>query len=182
MMAEPSTIPSKQGDQKRHSFSLFSLLALALFLAISFAAAGVSIFFPAGSEGWQWYRALEKPPGMPPDSAFGPVWTVLYTLIGIAAWRVWRAASFHRTRLAWGAFVVQWVLNASWTPLFFGFQQPGWALIIIVALLGAIGITAVCFRRHDRWAGWLLAPYLVWVSYATYLNLMLWALNKNVAV
>lgn len=137
----------------------------------------MALFFSAGEEGWLWYRNLTKPPGTPPDWLFGPVWTVLYILMGIAAWRVWLAAGFRCAVAALGMFFVQLALNAAWTPLFFGFQRPGSALGVIVALLMAIIATLVLFARHDRLAAGLLTPYLLWVAYATYLNAGFWLLN-----
>lgn len=125
-----------------------------------------------------WYRTLERPPGTPPDAVFGPVWTVLYAMIGLALARVWHASSpVAAKRGGYTSFAIQFLLNLSWTPVFFGAHQPGWSLGIIVLLVGAIVWNLREFLRVDRPAGYLLLPYLAWVSYATYLNAGFWWLN-----
>ena len=127
----------------------------------------------------EWYPALNKPPGTPPNWLFGPAWTLLYGLMGAAVALVWHRAEpspAKRTALQW--FVFQMVLNLVWTPVFFGFHQMLAALVIIVSLWVAILITIRAFRRVDALAGWLLVPYLIWVSYATYLNAGNWWLNR----
>lgn len=126
-----------------------------------------------------WYASLNKPPGTPPNWLFGPVWVILYALIGIALALVWDqvpASAAKRTALIW--FGVQFALNLAWTPVFFGMHQMLMALVIIVALWGCIIVTVVHFRRQRYLAGLLLFPYLVWVSYATYLNAGYWWLNR----
>lgn len=124
-----------------------------------------------------WYRALDKPGFTPPDGVFGPVWTVLYALMAVAAWRVWRRGAVPGRAWALGLFMVQLALNLAWSALFFGMQWIGGALADIVLLLVAIGATALAFRRLDPLAGWLLLPYGLWVAYATVLNGAIWALN-----
>ncbi len=126
-----------------------------------------------------WYQALEKPVFNPPDWLFPIVWTILYLMIAIAGWRVWRRAPIAATRPALAVFAVQLALNLGWSFLFFGFQRIGLALAEIVILWLAIAATAVLFWRIDRWAGALLAPYLAWVAYATALNAALWVLNAG---
>ena len=121
-----------------------------------------------------WYHALSQPAGTPPDVAFPIAWTLLYIAMAVAAWRVWRAAGVGT---ALGLFALQLVLNALWMPVAFGAQALGWALLIIVALWIALAATLAAFWRADRLAGLLLAPYLVWVSYAVYLNAGLLWLN-----
>ena len=123
-----------------------------------------------------WYAGLVKPWFTPPNSVFGPAWTVLYTMMAIAVWRVGAAASPARPR-AVVLFVVQLALNAIWSPVFFGLEAPRLGLAVIVALLVALAATLVAFWRIDRLAGLLLAPYLVWVCYATALNAAIVALN-----
>jgi len=125
-----------------------------------------------------WYPALSKPPGNPPNWIFGPVWTLLYTLMGISVARIWHAregGSVRRAALI--CFLVQMLLNLAWTPIFFGAHQIGIALLVIIALLLMIGATIFNFRRIDPAAAALLGPYLLWVSYATYLNAGYFALN-----
>jgi len=126
-----------------------------------------------------WYAALEKPPGTPPNWVFGPVWTTLYAMIGISLALILHRASRGQpkaTALAW--FVMQMILNVAWTPVFFGAHQIIAALIVIVGLWIAIAVTIFYFQKLDRTAALLLIPYLLWVSYATYLNAGYALVNK----
>lgn len=151
-----------------------SFLAFVGWLVLTFLApaAGAWMTSPA------WYAALNKPAWSPPGWLFGPVWTLLYVLMAVAAWLVWREGGWARQRRALALYCGQLVLNAAWTPLFFGLRQPGWALIEIVLLWVAILATLVAFARVRRPAAWLLAPYLGWVSFAAFLNFTLWRLNS----
>ncbi|MGI5819323.1 MAG: TspO/MBR family protein [Armatimonadota bacterium] len=128
--------------------------------------------------GGEWYRELTKPALNPPGWVFGPVWTTLYLLMGIALYLVWSRAGQPGVTLAIGIFAIQLVLNAIWTPAFFGAQSPGLGLIIIVPLLALIAVSTVLFWRIRPVAGGLLLPYLAWVSFATYLNASIWWLNR----
>ncbi len=120
-----------------------------------------------------WYLALDRPSWAPPGWVFGPVWISLYTMMGVAAWLVWRSnAPSRRSALAW--FAVQLVLNAAWTPVFFGARSLGGGLIVIVTLVIAIIATIAAYRRVSRAAAVLMIPYLLWVSFATALNAALW--------
>lgn len=148
-------------------------LALAFFLLLSFSAAAFGARFAPG----EWYLALRKPPWNPPGWIFGPVWTLLYAAMAVAAWRVWRAGSAAESRPALAAWAVQLALNAAWSFLFFGLHEPGLAFAEILALWAAILATTVLFFRRDRAAGWLMVPYLAWVSFAAVLNFVLWRLN-----
>jgi len=126
-----------------------------------------------------WYAALEKPPGTPPNAVFGPVWTLLYAMIGASLALVWhRAPSGPEKRLALTLFLIQMLLNLAWTPLFFGAQATGAALLAIVLLWVAILLTILKFKPLDRIAAALLVPYLLWVGYATYLNAGFFWLNR----
>lgn len=126
-----------------------------------------------------WYAALNKPPGTPPNWIFGPVWATLYALIGIAFALVWHhAPSGPAKRTAMIIFAVQLVLNLTWSPVYFGMHQMGWALLIIACLWVAIIVTILHFRRLYSLSGLLLLPYLLWVSYASYLNAGYWWLNR----
>lgn len=116
------------------------------------------------------YASLPTPVWAPPSWVFGPVWTVLYALMGIAAWRVWKADGFSGATVALGLFFAQLVANALWTPLFFGAGLLGWALVDILILNLLLAATIVAFWRVDRPAGLLLVPYLLWVLFATALN------------
>ena len=125
-----------------------------------------------------WYGTLVRPPLNPPSWVFGPVWTLLYTLMGGALWLVLhRVAPSPARRRALVLFGVQLVLNAAWSPVFFGAHALGAALVVIVALWGAILATILAFRRLRPAAAGLLVPYLGWVSFATYLNFMYERLN-----
>jgi benzodiazapine receptor len=126
-----------------------------------------------------WYANLNKPPFNPPNWVFGPVWTTLYVLMGVAAFLVWRKGLGERgVRLALVCFIVQLVLNALWTPLFFGLRSPLAGLIDIVLLLAAIGLTTMLFLRISKPAGVLLVPYILWVLFATILNASIFLLNR----
>ena len=120
----------------------------------------------------QWYEQLNQPSWTPPNWLFGPVWTVLYAMMAVAMWLVWRSGmrSGKSTRAAVQSFGIQLVLNFLWTPVFFAAHQMGLALIIIVLLILAVAITIVLFKQHLPLAGWLVIPYLCWVIYATTLN------------
>lgn len=125
-----------------------------------------------------WYTTLEKPSFQPPGWVFGPVWTLLYTLMGIAAWRVWRRGmDTPGVRLGVSLFAVQLLLNAIWSPVFFGAHEIVWALGILAALWAVLVATTVVFFRVDRPAGWMLVPYVLWVSFATVLNASIVSLN-----
>lgn len=146
-------------------------LMLALFVAVVVIGGGVIGIFNAPSE---WYAALAKPAFNPPDWVFAPVWFVLYGVIGVAGWRVWRQ------RDGGGALVVWWVqlgLNFLWSPIFFTARDIGLALAVIVALwLTIVGFILLAWRV-DRTAALLFLPYLAWVSFATLLNASILWLN-----
>jgi tryptophan-rich sensory protein len=161
---------------------LKSALALVAFLAISFGVAGLGSIATAGNvDGW--YADAEKAFWNPPNWLFGPAWTLLYTLMSVAAWLVYRRSSENR-RPALIAYVAQLVLNAIWTPVFFGLYPvigaPAlWiALAIILALDVAVLITMLRFWKVSKLAAWLLVPYWAWVLFATTLNWALAALNS----
>jgi tryptophan-rich sensory protein len=126
-----------------------------------------------------WYAKLNKPAFNPPDWVFGPVWTTLYILMGIAAFLVWQKGLDNKlVRVALLCFVVQLALNALWTPLFFGLRSPLAGLIDIVLLLSAIDLTTILFLRISKPAAVLLAPYILWVLFATILNASIFLLNR----
>jgi translocator protein len=143
--------------------------ALVGFVALAQLAGAVGVPFAERATG-SWYDQLVRPPFNPPSWVFGPVWTVLYLLIGIAAWRVWRCreSATARTALQWWG--LQLVLNAAWTPLFFGAQALWTAFIELMVLWVAVVLTTRQFRRVDAPAAWLMAPYLAWVTFAAVLN------------
>jgi translocator protein len=125
-----------------------------------------------------WYAQLEQPAWEPPDWLFGPVWTVLYILMAVAAWLVARCG-LHRTdvQVALGLYVVQLALNLGWTGVFFGLEEPGWAVVEIVALIVALLATIGAFARLSRVAAALLVPYLLWIGYAGALTAGIATLN-----
>ncbi len=125
-----------------------------------------------------WYASLTKPSFQPPNWLFGPVWTVLYVLMGTAVWLAYRRATTASTRRQIvSVFLVQLVLNGIWTPIFFGLHALGAALAVMSALVVAIVATMAVFARTSTRAAVLLAPYLAWVMFATFLNASLWRLN-----
>ena len=152
-------------------------LGLAVAIVICFAAAGLGGFVTAPNIP-NWYADLAKPTWNPPDWIFGPVWTTLYVMMAVAAWRVWKQKGFGAARLALGAFLAQLLFNVAWSGLFFGLRRPLLGLVDIVFLWIAIVVTMVLFFRREAVAGVLLIPYLLWVSFAAFLNLRLWQLNR----
>jgi benzodiazapine receptor len=148
-------------------------LALAAFLLAVTVAAGIGGLGVAGTA--DEYQSLKQPAWAPPSWLFGPVWTVLYVLIAIAGWLVWQRTGWST---ALTVYAVQLVLNAIWTPIFFGFGLYGPALIDIVVLWFGIGATIWLFRPVSRLAAGLLLPYWAWVSFATALNAAIWAANR----
>jgi tryptophan-rich sensory protein len=147
--------------------------ALAGWLALAFAAAAMGMFFPPGA----WYASLRKPAWNPPNWIFGPVWTVLYASMAVAAWLVWKRGGFAAQRGALALFAVQLALNAIWSPLYFGLKNPALAFVDIVALWLTLAATIVAFWHVRPAAAALLVPYLAWVSFAAALNFTLWRLN-----
>ncbi len=130
------------------------------------------------SEITTWYAGLQKPPFNPPDWIFGPVWTLLYILMGIALWFVLREGTGKRdVRVAAILFAAQLVANLIWSVLFFGMHQIAASSIEVLILLGLIVATIVAFRRISTTAGWLLVPYLCWTTFATVLTFSIWLLN-----
>jgi len=152
------------------------LLGLAGFVVLWLAVSGLGGWVTSSSVG-TWYQTLQKPPFNPPDWVFAPVWTTLYVMMAVAAWRVWRTPPTDARRQALIAFVLQLGLNLAWSFLFFGFREIGWAMVEVTFLLLAIVATGARFWRIDRLAGALFVPYAAWVAYATALNAALWRLN-----
>jgi len=127
-----------------------------------------------------WYQRLEKPSWNPPNWLFGPAWTVLYVLMGVASWLVWRSDRKRGVvRVGLGLYGFQLALNLLWTVIFFGWRKPGAAFVEIFVLAGAIVATMTMFFRVKPIAGWLLVPYLLWVSFASTLNGAIWQLNRE---
>jgi len=124
-----------------------------------------------------WYQDLVKPSWNPPAYLFGPVWTALFVMMAIAGWLVWKPRGFTQAAVPLTLFGSQLVLNVAWSWIFFGAHQPGWAFLEIIVLWLAILATTAEFFRSDKTAGWLMIPYLAWVSFASVLNFTIWRLN-----
>jgi len=152
------------------------ILAAAGIAAAVAGTAGVGGLFTSSSVG-TWYASLDKPAITPPGWVFGPVWTVLYILMGVAAWLVFRRRAASPVGWPLAVFGAHLLLNAGWSALFFGAQRIDLALIEIVFLWTGILATLLLFWRVRLLAGLLMAPYLAWVSFASVLNFLLWRLN-----
>lgn len=153
-------------------------IGLVGWLLVSFAAAWIGSRYMPGA----WYASLAKPAWTPPNALFAPVWTVLYVLMGVAAWLVWKRAGFRGAGIALALFVLQLILNALWSYVFFGLNRIFAAFLDIVVLWAVILVVTVLFRRKVRAAGALMLPYLVWVGYASCLNFALWQMNRGSGV
>lgn len=163
-------IPRTRGQQ---------LAGLAGWIALCYLTAAAGAVASANAR--DFYAALVQPDWSPPGWLFGPVWTVLFTLMAVAAWLVWRApAAPPDRRRALGLFGVQLVANALWSWLFFAWQKGGWAFAEVIVFWLLIAATATAFWRIRPLAGLLLLPYLVWVAFAAYLNWVLWQANPAI--
>jgi len=125
-----------------------------------------------------WYLSLAHPPLTPPNAVFAPVWTALYVMIGVAGWMIWQAGETRPVRPALRLWGWQLLLNALWTPAFFGLHNPALGLVVLVPLLVLIALTIRAFAPLRLAAAWLMAPYFVWSCFATWLNLGVWWLNR----
>jgi len=148
-------------------------LALVGWLMLCFAASGTAVF--VSTEGC--YAALHKPPWNPPPWIFGPAWSLLYVVMAFAAWLVWRKGGWKRQRQALTFFLIQWLLNALWTPLFFGMHRSGLAFAEIIVLWLVLSVTLRLFWQASKFAGVLLVPYLAWITFAATLNYAIWRMN-----
>jgi len=156
--------------------SFFKLVAA---IVVSELAGVVGSFFTAPSIP-TWYVTLIKPEFAPPNWVFAPVWTILFLLMGMAAFLVWNKGWERKNvRIALGIFGSQLILNTLWSIIFFGQQNPGLALLEIVLLWLAILATIIAFYKISRPAAYLLVPYILWVSFASYLNYSIWVLNRD---
>lgn len=143
------------------------------FFVVVLAAASTGGIFRPGA----WYASLTKPAWCPPNWLFAPAWAVLYVLIAIAGWLVWREAGFAGAAAALAIYAVQLVLNAAWSAIFFGLQRMGLALLELLLLWVSILANIVAFSAHSALAAWLLVPYLAWVTFAGVLNYAMVSLN-----
>jgi tryptophan-rich sensory protein len=149
-------------------------LAFAGWLTLCLAASGTAFFVSTAG----WYAGLAKPPWNPPPWVFAPVWTTLYIMMAAAAWLVWREGGWVMQGRPLGLFLLQWVLNALWTPIFFAMHRTGLAFVEIAVLWLVLAATLASFWRVRAAAGALLLPYLAWVSFAAALNFAIWRLNR----
>lgn len=150
---------------------------LVVSVGLSLGAGFAGSIYTLQSVKW-WYPTLNKPSLNPPSWVFGPVWTVLFVMMGIALYLVWNKGLKKKGVVdAIALFGVQLVLNVTWSYLFFGLRNPTLALTEIVVLWGAILLCTLKFSKIDKSAGHLMIPYLVWVSFACYLNLSIVFLN-----
>ena len=154
-----------------------SIVALAGFIAVCFLAAMTGALFRPGD----WYERLKKPSWHPPNRLFAPVWTVLYLMIAASGWLVWRELGLAGAALPLAVYALQLVLNAMWTPLFFGLHRPDLGFVDIVLVWLSIVATIVLFFPINVGAALLLVPYLAWVTFATALNFSVWRLNRSAA-
>lgn len=157
-----------------------SLLALIGFIGLALLVWAANGAITAGSvRGW--YASLAAPPGTPPNWLFAPVWTTIYPVMGVAAWLVWRRVDVgaDRKRAALRMWGWQLLVNSLWSPAFFGLHQLGLSLVVIGLLLVAVLLTIRRFAPIQPIAAAMLAPYAVWVAYATYLNAGFWWLNPG---
>ncbi len=154
---------------------LSNWLGLLIFFILCFGAAGVGGWITSSSVG-TWYATINKPPWNPPNGVFAPVWLTLYSLMAISIWRVWKKVGWAHQTIT--LFFVQLLLNVAWSAMFFGMRQLGLACaeITVVWMVGLV--TLILLWRVDRWAGILAVPYMVWVSFAVFLNFTIWQLNR----
>lgn len=154
------------------------IFGLAGWLILSFAAAAIGAV--ASINAGEFYQQLTRPDWAPPGWLFGPVWSVLYLLMGIAAWLVWRERGFRNAQAALSLFIIQLAANALWTWLFFAWQSGALAFIEILILWTLILATIISFWRVRPLAGALLLPYLAWVTFAVSLTFATWRLNPQI--
>ncbi|MEO8272350.1 MAG: TspO/MBR family protein [Aureliella sp.] len=147
-------------------------------LAICFSAAALGGLATTSSVNDDWFANLNKPSWNPPNWIFGPVWSALYLMMAIAAWLVWKQSGFAKSKGALIWFGLHLILNILWSVLFFALRQPSWAAIEILILWISIAVSIMLFSRHSKLAAGLLTPYLAWVTFAAFLNMVIWSLNQ----
>ena len=156
-----------------------SVFKLLFSVGLSFCASFIGSIATFSGDSFTWYDSLKKPVFTPPGWVFGPAWTILYLMMGIAAFLVWqKGVPNSRVRVALVCFVVELILNAAWSVIFFGFHSVSWALFDIVFLWFAILATIISFWRVNGIAAALLLPYISWVSFAVILNTGIYLLNR----
>jgi benzodiazapine receptor len=154
------------------------VIKLIICLALTFSAAFVGSIFTHDAV-TNWYTTLNKPSFTPPDWLFGPIWTILYLLMAISAFIVWQKGLANpAVRVALIFYLIQLILNALWSVIFFGLKLPWLSFIEILLLWSAIAFTILAFVRVSIIAALLLVPYILWVSFAAVLNFSIWLLNR----
>ena len=154
----------------------FAKLIVSIIIPVAIGATA-GFFTATGVDSW--YQTINKPSWNPPSWIFAPVWTILYIMMGIALFLVWKSNNNEALKKrAMILFFVQLVLNFFWSFIFFDQQQPGWALVEIIAMGVAILLTIFAFAKVNKIAAWLLVPYISWVSFASILNYTIWKLNS----
>lgn len=144
-----------------------------LFICLAFLPSLGAVFVKTGG----WYEALNKPLWNPPAYLFGPVWTLLYTLIGLAGYFTWTRGRLEDRRAAFAVYGLQLFLNALWSPLFFGLHRPDWSMASLIMLWFLVLLCIGMFSQRSRLAAWLLVPYFLWVSFAGALNAAIMMMN-----
>lgn len=152
----------------------FNIFGLLFWLLLSAVVAWFGAQFNPGL----WYMTINKPIWTPPGWLFGPVWTMLYIMMAIASYLVWNATGRTFKNKIIQLYLFKMLLNACWSWVFFGLHQIGWAVINIILLLVFIIVVTTLFYRQNKISGWLMLPYLLWVSFASILNLNIWILNR----
>lgn len=153
------------------------ITGLIIWVLVCYATSAVGAL--ASIQARSFYGQLVQPAWAPPGWVFGPVWTVLYALMAIAAWLIWRSGGINGNRAALALFVIQLVFNALWSWLFFAWHLGALALADVLLLWALIAVTIVLFWRKSPYAGILLIPYLLWVTFAAALNYAVWQLNPQ---
>lgn len=164
-------------SDKKGAETIKTVAGFLFFIGICFFTAWLGAQVSPGVASGDWYQSINKPQWNPPTWIFGPVWTLLYAMMGTAAWLIWKKAGFGGAKIALTLFFVQLFLNGLWSQIFFGQQELGWAFAEIIILWAAIILTTIYFFRQSRIAGWLMIPYILWVTFAGWLNYTIWMLN-----
>lgn len=162
----------------KNNLMRINIFRLLVSISLSMTAGILGSFFTVASIP-TWYAFLNKPFFSPPNFVFGPVWTILYTLIGISFYRIWMKENRNKTKKknAFILFFIHLLFNTTWSIVFFGFQQIFWGLLNILILWALIVAVIMTFYKIDKKASLILIPYLLWVTFATILNTSIWLLN-----
>lgn len=157
-------------------FALRMDWGLAVAVGIPLGLGSLAGFLTRNESKSAWYNSLSKPSWTPPGYVFGPVWTLLYILMGVASWRVWKAGGGQQPMVL---YALQLTMNLAWSFLFFNAKNLQWALLDILGLLGVLVATTAAFYRVDRVAGYLMLPYVAWVGFAAALTISLYKKNPD---